>query len=80
MLNHDFVLFTILFQMHLRALQTAVENLQMPPAMKIEQGDEDIYSVDEEIVPFVANKFVFTDVTMGVKDRVRNKTKSPGKT
>ena len=44
--------------------------LHMPPVMKSEQSNVQFYSKDEEIAPFLDHKFVFTDISKGVKDRV----------
>lgn len=54
-----------------RAIKKASFLLHMPPAMKGEQADDQIYSNDPEISPFLDHKIVFSDLSLGVKDRNR---------
>jgi hypothetical protein len=64
----DYLLFSL--QMQEKAMRKASYFLHMPPVMKSEQSNVQFYSKDEEIAPFLDHKFVFTDISKGVKDRV----------
>lgn len=56
--------------MQLKTIQKAVHLLNMPPIMNAEEPMVNIYHRDPEIAEALTHKFVFTDVSMGVKDRV----------
>ena len=57
-------------QMHLKAIRKAVYKLQMPPVMKADEPVEQVYGQDPEIANLLDFKFVFTDISIGLKDRV----------
>ncbi|CAG2213388.1 MRPS22 [Mytilus edulis] len=61
-------------EMHLKAIRKAVYKLQMPPVMKADEPVEQVYGQDPEIANLLDFKFVFTDISIGLKDRDRHVT------
>lgn len=58
------------FQLENKTREHAKEKLQMPPIMSYRKPISKIYSYDPELSGIDSAKYVFTDITFGVKDRV----------
>lgn len=62
--------FVSLHQMKTQAEKRLSIRLQMPPFMKERTPIKHILSVDPQLKGLDKSKYVFTDITFGVKDRV----------
>jgi small subunit ribosomal protein S22 len=56
------------------AEEKAEQKLQMPPVVKAQTDELEVLSYDYELQGHSETKFIFTDITFGISDRVRNET------
>lgn len=50
--------------------EKAKEKLQMPPIVPLRTDLGKVLEVDKDIIGFDSAKFVFTDITFGISDKV----------
>ncbi|XP_068629907.1 small ribosomal subunit protein mS22 isoform X2 [Battus philenor] len=55
----------------IKANQTAVKLLQMPPVVKVHQAIDEVLSKDPALVGYDTSKYLFTDITFGVPNEHR---------
>jgi small subunit ribosomal protein S22 len=53
------------------AEEKAAQKLQMPPVVKAQTEEPEVLSHDYELQRHSETKFVFTDISFGISDRVR---------
>lgn len=56
--------------MQVEIKEKANEKVQMPPIVPLRTDLGQVLEVDEDIIGFDNSKFVFTDITFGISDKV----------
>lgn len=65
-------IYIILTQLQAEVKEKAKEKLQMPPIVPLRTDLGQVLDVDRDLIGFDNSKFLFTDITFGISDKVIN--------
>lgn len=67
---NTFLINNIYMQLQAEVKEKSKKNVQMPPIVPLRNDLKKVLEVDKDIIGYDNSKFVFTDITFGVSDKV----------